>query len=128
MQPQDATAAYREASLENAPPIKIVRMLYQGALRNIEKSRRALEQEDQNQFVEGLHKTDAIVAELRFCLDHAAAPELSLQLESLYLFAEERLAVALEQRNIGPADEAGAVLRQLLSAWTSLEIDGATAA
>ena len=128
MQPQDASAAYREASLENAPPIKIVRMLYQGALRNIEKARRALEQADQPQFVEGLHKADAIVAELRFCLDHTAAPQLSAQLESLYLFAEERLAAALEQRDLAPADEAGAVLRQLLSAWTSLEVDSARAA
>ncbi len=128
MQPHDATSAYREASLENAPPIKIVRMLYQGALRNIEKARRGLEQNDSSMFVEGLHKADAIVSELRFALDHGAAPELSSQLESLYLYVEGRFGRALEQRRIEPADEGGLVLRQLLSAWAALDVNGSAAA
>lgn len=128
MQPHDATAAYRQASLENAPPIKIVRLLYQGALRNVEKARRALELGDEPAFTEALHRADAIVAELRFCLDHSVAPELAGQLESLYLFAEERLSFALGERAMPAADEAAAVLKRLLSAWSELEVGGSAAA
>lgn len=128
MQPHDATAAYREASLEHAPPIKIVRLLYQGALRNIEKARRALEQDEVAAFTDALHRADAIVAELRFCLDHSVAPDLAGQLESLYLFAEERLAFALGERRMDAADEAAQVLKRLLSAWSELEVGGSAAA
>jgi flagellar secretion chaperone FliS len=127
MRPHDASAAYKSATFENAPPIKIVRMLYQGALRNIEKARRGLEEGDSASFVDGLSRADAIVAELRMCLDHAKAPGLSGQLERLYLFVEERLTYALGERRMVAADEAALVLRRLLSAWTELEVGGSAA-
>jgi flagellar secretion chaperone FliS len=127
MQPPRPGAAYLEASLENAPPIKIIRMLYQGALRRIEQARSARESGDEPSFTDGLHRADAIVSELRMSLDHQVAPELSAQLEKLYLFAEERLATALGSREVEPALEAKQVLERLLDAWQNIELDGKAA-
>ena len=38
MDSRTAAGAYREAAFENAPPIKIIRMLYSGALRYIDQA------------------------------------------------------------------------------------------
>ncbi len=127
MQSPRPGAAYLEASLENAPPIKIIRMLYQGALRRIEQARRARESGDEASYTDGLHRADAIVSELRMSLDHQVAPELSAQLERLYLFAEERLGLAQDTRRFEPALEAAQVLERLLDAWQHIELDGKAA-
>ena len=47
MQPNNPAAAYQETSLESAPPIKIVRLLYQSAIRRMEQAKR-MQLPDQN--------------------------------------------------------------------------------
>ena len=124
-EPKDAAAAYRAAALENAPPLKIVVMLYEGALRSLERARRMDPDAEAAAFVDALTKADRIVCELRFCLDPAPAPELAQKLEELYLFAEERIAMALSERTIEPLAAAADVLSRLHDGWRSLDAESA---
>lgn len=120
----DPTALYKQISLENAPPIKIVRLLYEKAIQHMERLRRLDPVEQAVDFNATVDKADAIVVELRLSLDPSHAPQLTDNLESLYLFVEERLSLALAERsaqNIGPAID---VMRDLLGAWRSIEVGG----
>ena len=128
MQGNNPIAAYQEASLESAPPIKIVRLLYQSAIRRMEQARRMDPLEQAPQFNEVLAKADAIVTELRFSLDHSQSAELCQRLESLYLFVEDRIAAALGERRAEDLEAAVGVMRTLLEAWEQLEVEAARAA
>lgn len=127
MKPLSAADAYRRQSIENAPPVKVVQMLYAAALRHLD---RALASDPgcgeggvDPAFVEALSRADEIVIELRLALDAEAAPELAGSLQQLYLFVEERIGQALSGREHGPVEEARAVMSKLQQGWAALEVD-----
>lgn len=119
--PNSAAIAYRTAHVENAPPLKLVQMLYEGALRFLEQAEAALAAEEGARFQERCLRTIAIVAELRLSLDAAQAPELAANLESLYLFAEEEIRNAMRTDSCAPLAPARDVLLTLLDGWKHLE-------
>ena len=122
MKSEDAAQAYLAGAIENAPPIKIVRMLYQGALRFLAQALEQDAEDTKSKFIELVNRVDAIVIELRCALDHDADPEVSAQLEQLYLFAESRLGVVLIERTKEPLLEVRQVLETLLEAWNHVEL------
>ena len=123
----NAAEAYLTSSVENAPPIKIVRMLYQGALRFIDQAAQIDPEKDFEAFQEKINRADAIVSELRLSLDHEPAPELTDQLNALYLFVEDRLRTAFLERSTATLSEARSVLETLLDGWQQIDM-GAEAA
>lgn len=123
MNPRNAASAYRESSIENAPPIKIVRMLYQGALRFLERADAASVDPADAQFLYLVTRAESIVTELRIALEPAHAPQVAENLEQLYLFVEERLRHAVLTKSKAPLAEARAVLTNLLDAWQRVEVN-----
>jgi flagellar protein FliS len=122
MSDRDPIAAYRQSSLETAPPIKITRLLYQSAIVRLERAQRLDPRADAAEFNDALSKADAIVNELRFSLDHSVAPELCSQLESLYVFCEDEIGRAFGDRDASDLEGVVGVLRTLLSAWQDVEV------
>lgn len=118
--------AYKTGSIENAPPLKLVRMLYQGALRFIEQAERAAQGAAPGDgppvmFFDTIARADAIVSELRLALDPEHAPEIAANLESLYLFVESGLQQAQAERSAAPLAAVRQVLLTLLEGWTEVE-------
>ena len=128
MDPQAAASAYRQESFENAPPLKIVRMMYQGALRFIDGALECDPADPTSRFVHLVGRADAVVTELRLALDADQAPEVSADLERLYLFVESTLQRALVERSADQLPAARAVLATLLEAWSQVELDRGAAA
>ena len=122
MHPRAAANAYREEAFESAPPLKIVRLMYQGALRFIDQAASADPNDPQSTFVHFVTRADAVVTELRLALDAGPSPEVAAELERLYLFVESSLQRALVERSVEPLPGARAVLAKLLEAWTQLEL------
>ena len=118
----DPTQFYKQSLLENAPPIKITRLLYEKALVHLERARRLDPHKEGRQFNEAIGKADAIVVELRLTLDHTPAPDISSSLEKLYLFCEEQLMSAMAERSSEPLTGVTNVLANLLSAWREVEV------
>jgi len=116
-----AAAAYRTAHIENAPPLKLVQMLYEGALRFLDQAEGALAGGEGARFQERCLRAMAIVAELRAALDPTQAPELAANLEALYLFAEDGIKDAMRADSSAPLGAARDVLRTLLDGWKHLE-------
>ncbi|MCP3914792.1 MAG: flagellar export chaperone FliS [bacterium] len=123
MDVQAAAQAYRSSSIENAPPIKIVRMLFEGAIRFLDRAAKEDPSDPKSEFVNLLHRTDAIVSELRLAIDHSAETEVTGNLEALYLFCETEIGRASLDRSTEPLVGARDVLVTLLSAWRQVEID-----
>ena len=115
-------AAYRQAQFENAPPLALVRMLYEGALRFLDQAEAAATAGDGARFQERCLRVAGIVAELRLALDASQAPELVRELEALYLFVEESVRTAMRADSSAPLAGARDVLRKLLDGWKTLEL------
>lgn len=117
----DPAKTYQAAALENAPPLKIIRMLYHGCLRFIDRALACHEEGDLPKFNYNIGKAEAIVSELRTSLNSDLAPEVTEQLEGLYLFAFSRFIDAIAGADIEPLNEAREVIQILLDAWNELE-------
>ena len=119
--PRAVALAYRQATLENAPPIKIVRMLYEGAIRFLDRALAANAQETLGAFTQACSRADAIANELRCSLDHSVDPATSRDLDRLYLFVQDRIARAVIDRTNEPLPAARQVMATLLEGWTAVE-------
>lgn len=120
--PGSAAAAYKAARIENAPPLKLVQMLYEGALRFLDQAEAALADGQGARFQERCLRAVAIVTELRAALDPAQAPELAANLDALYVFAEQHVREAMSAESPAPLAPARDVLRKLLDGWKRLEV------
>ncbi len=118
-----AAEAYLTASVENAPPIKIVRMLYQGALRFLLQAKAEDPSDPHSKFIEFCGYADAIVAELRLSLrDDVGGEDVVEQLKGLYLFCEGEITRAMLDRTVEPLPGVRTVLAKLLEAWQHVEV------
>lgn len=121
MDSRSAAGAYREAAFENAPPIKIVRMLYAGALRFLDQAAAESPGGPGSRYADLLVRADAIVTELRVSLRKEHAPAVAENLEQLYLFVEERLRAAQRTQDPAHITQARKVLAELQAAWSQVE-------
>ena len=115
MKPNSAADTYKAASVETAPPLKIVRMLYEGALRFLGRAEDAgIETAEGRAWV---GRTDAIIKELRISLDPSKDQEICEQLEGLYLFCEDELSRTLEEMDSTGIGNTREILEILKDAW-----------
>jgi flagellar protein FliS len=112
---------YLENAVENAPPVKLVRMMVEGAVRFLDRAIASPTKPDRRAFVNWCQRSDAIVLELRLSLVPVEGSDLTTKLESLYLFCEERIGKALATDTHESLHEARKVLVTLLDAWQRIE-------
>ena len=124
---QSAASTYTRTAIDSAPPIKLVHMMYEGAIRFVEMAERFDPVQEPTQFAQALRRADAIVSELRVSLEYEHAPELANNLNSLYLFVEDRLRDAQLGRTREPLPAARQVLATLLDGWRQVGADDAPA-
>ena len=127
MNARSAADAYRQSSLDSAPPIKIVHMLYEGAVRFLDQAARLDPATSPEEFGNTLNRASAIVSELRISLEPEHAPELSAKLAALYLFVEERIVDARFEPSVEPLAAAREVLVKLLAGWKQVEVGAESA-
>lgn len=128
MDTRNAAIAYRNASIENAPPVKIVRMLYEGAIRYTERAEGQFAKGDVRGALQWIKRVDAIVEELRLALDPSHDNGLCSNLDNLYDFVQDRLARAVVAQRPEALREARQVLATLLEGWARVDADAAPAA
>ncbi len=116
-----AADVYRRSAIENAPPIKVIRLLYEGALRFLAKARECDPRDPRSEFGDYTSRADMIITELRAALDHSLNDEVTDSLEQLYLFCGTELSKALLNRTAAPIPGVERVLRTLLEGWQHVE-------
>ncbi len=117
-----AAGVYAQSNIESAPPIKIVRLLYQGAIRFLDTAAACDLTQPNSRFDYWLGRAEDIVVELRLGLQAEHAPGIADDLSDLYLFVEASISRARRERTAEPLIGARQVLARLLEAWTALDI------
>jgi flagellar protein FliS len=120
---QNVAATYRQNAILTASPEKIVKLLYDGAIRHLERSRIALSDPATRNVAlagESLSKAMGILGELRSCLDHEIGGEVTANLDRLYEFGIDQISQANMKREPQPVENTLKVMRTLKEAWDAV--------
>ena len=119
----DAAATYRKNAILTASPEKIIKLLYEGAIQNLERSRIGLGDPRTTHSAKvgiALGKALSIIGELKSSLDHEVGGEISQNLDSLYEFSTDQISEANFSRKPEPIDNTLRVLRTLKEGWDGI--------
>jgi flagellar protein FliS len=110
-----------EAEVLGSDPVKLIRLLYRGALQAVGAARRNLAEGNIHQRSRQITKAWEIVQELARSLDHTQAAELSRNLAGLYAYIQQRLLDANTGQLDEPLAEVDKLLTTLSEAWDALK-------
>ncbi len=113
--------AYRQGAVLSAPPQRLIVMLYDGARRALHQSAAAMREQQLEVSHVKLRQAEDIIAHLRESLDHEQGGEVSLRLESIYLFCQRHLRSARFNRDAAKVEQVSALLGELREAWAAIE-------
>ena len=111
---------YSAVQIKTANKGKLIVLLYQGAVRFLNKSMMQLEARDMEGKGNSLIRAQDIVLELMYALDQKLLDEgneLALNLQRLYLYCYRRLVHANTHLDRGAIEEVVELLNNLLEAW-----------
>jgi len=107
---------YQQNQVETASPVKLLLMLYNGALRFIKGAREGIREKDMEKANHNIVKAQDIVVELMTSLDMEQG-EISKNLYSLYDYANSRLLQANIKKDENILSEAENILQELRDTW-----------
>jgi flagellar protein FliS len=112
-------AAYHQGQISSANPVRIIVLLYEGAIRF---TRQAMEKFDEPA-TRGyaLGRAHRIVSELLAALDHDAGGEIAANLDALYRFLLDEITCANVEGERKCLDGVVDVLSSLVGAWREIE-------
>lgn len=113
----DAHRSYLEGEILAADPLKLVQLLYRGALDAVQAARQHLNAGEIPNRSRNINKALSIVNELMLSLDHARGEGLSRELVELYDYIQRLLIAANVKQSEAPLIEAEKLLQTLLDAW-----------
>jgi len=113
---------YFDDEVLTAQPVKLIQLLYRGALDSITAARRHLKMGDIRARSRAINKTMAIVTELSLSLDHNVGGDLSKNLARLYAYTQNLLIRANVEQSDPPLAEAEHLLSTLLDGWQNCTV------
>lgn len=108
---------YKTQQIQTATPEEILILLYEGAIRFLAISRKAIEAEDLEKAHNHLIKTQRIITELMLSLDMDIGGDVAQNLYSLYDYLHYRLVQANLKKDVTMIDEVLDHLRALKQTW-----------
>jgi flagellar secretion chaperone FliS len=118
-----AAATYQRNAIMTATPEKLVKLLYDGAVKNLERSRIGLGDHKTARSPEvgqALSRAMGILGGLRASLDHAAGGEIARDLDRLYEFGLDQLGQANLTRTPTGVNNTLKVMRTLQEGWNGI--------
>jgi flagellar secretion chaperone FliS len=115
----NAPQAYRTNAVLTASPEQLVVMLYDGAIRFLRQADALFEEGAWSQGIERIGRAQAIVDEL-LCTLNMDAGELSVRLESIYVFCAGHLRDARLHRDRVRVQQVARLLAELRDAWAEI--------
>ncbi|MFO1476942.1 MAG: flagellar export chaperone FliS [Verrucomicrobiota bacterium] len=116
--------SYRQVSTLTAPPGQIVLMLYDGALRFLDRSLTGFDQEDPAQANMLIHnniqRAQDIIRELNYALNLEKGGECAATLRRLYDYFDRRLAESNTRKSRQGIEEVIRHLSVLRDAWATM--------
>jgi len=115
-----AATKYQHSQITHADPVQLIVLLYDGALSRIAQGRQRLQQEDLLHAGVAISKAQAIVGELRQCLNMEAGGDIAGNLSRLYAYLHDLLVEAMRENRAEPLEEATNLLSELRTAWVEV--------
>ena len=120
---------YKKSSIETASPVKLVVLLYEGAIRYIDLATDSMHYSTFDRVNENVQKAKDIVVELRSTLDRDKGGDVAEKLDSLYDYIYRCLSEGNLKKDNEPLLEAKKILTELHSSWQeiaekNLSLDG----
>ncbi len=109
--------AFLETEVLNADPVKLVNLLYRGAIEAVGAARRHLASGAIRPRSKEITKAWEILRELLQSLDHSKGGEISQNLAALYAYMQTRLMEANSQQSDTPLREVEGLLSTLSEGW-----------
>lgn len=119
--------AYRKAEIGTSDNVRIVSLLFDGAVNFLKVARRRMEQRDIPGKGICIGKAASIVCELNSSLDMEQGGEVARNLRRLYEFVQDRLLKANLRNDMASLNEAERVLETLRGGWKEMEMQQAAA-
>jgi flagellar protein FliS len=110
-----AYSSYRKAAVETISPGKLLLMLYDGAVKNLDTAQKAIADQDMNTAHQQLVKAQDIILELMATLNMDY--EISKSLYSLYEYLHHQLVQANLKKDQQLIEEVRSFLVELRDAW-----------
>jgi flagellar protein FliS len=112
---------YQKGAVNGASPVKLVIMLYDGALRFMEAGKHAMAEKDLEKQNQNLQRAQKIIMELMSCLDMQNGAEIAKNLLALYTYALEQLVQANMKADPRGIDHSIKVFSELRESWVAIE-------
>jgi len=113
-----AYQSYLDEEVLSANPLKLVELLYRGALDSITSARRFLRLGDIRARSRAINHTMEILVELARSLNHEAGGQVSRNLAELYAYMQTLLIEANTRQSDPPLAQTERLLSTLLEAWS----------
>lgn len=112
---------YRRQQVNSASPLQLVIMLYDGALRFMDRAAEAIEARQREEQNAMLQRAQRIVTELMSCLDMNQGGEIAQNLLGLYTFVYSELVEANLTDDPQRVRNAARVMSELREGWNDLQ-------
>ena len=114
--------SYKETQIKTATPGKLILMMYDGAIKNLNQALQDMDDEHRryDSISNSLIKAQDIIAELMISLDFDRGGEIAKNLFGLYVFMNRRLLDGNIQKDKGPLEEVKTLLIELRGAWAEV--------
>ena len=120
MQYSNRSTIYKDTSIKTSSPIKLVVMLYEGAIRFLRQAKEHTIQKDMASKCAAVDRAMAVLHHLQGTLDFDKGGEISFDLDRLYTYIGTRVFDGSANLNIAAFDEAIHLLEVLHSSWDEL--------
>ena len=116
--------AYQSGAVFTASPAQLVLMLFDGAIKFLHIALEGFKLQDPLEFNLTIHqntqKAQAIIRELKACLDPEKGAEFAEKMTALYNYFDRRLQDGNLKKESGPIEEVNRHLQVLRDAWKEM--------
>jgi len=120
--------SYRKVATQTATPGQLVLMLYDGALKFMEKALNGFEHQDPKLFNQTINnnilRAQAIIHEMNASLNMQAGGEVASNFRRLYNYFYRRLTLANRTKQKAPIQEVISHVRRLRHSWAEMLLRG----
>jgi flagellar protein FliS len=118
----DPLNTYKEIQIKTANQGKLIIMLYDGAIKNINLALELLREKHRkfDKFNSVILKAQEIITELIVSLDFEKGKDIAKNLFSLYIYVNKKLLEGNLKKDYKPIKEAKQILSQLREAWVEI--------
>jgi flagellar protein FliS len=124
MKPKNPWQSYRQVATHTASPGQLVLMLYEGAIRFLDRARAGFDIEDPVDSVTAVNnnilRAQEIIRELDFSLNIKEGGDLALQLRRLYDYFDRTLTESNQHKQARGVIEVIARITTLRDAWAAM--------